>query len=135
MLSLSNVIDMIIKLFLSKSCLFSDSVSPNIIKNCFPYLQAQRKCKRRWYSVSNLSVLVSDTSFKCKTVLESLAPGALSHRDQPVLIWVQHLPLLAQWFWISDGCFEESLPRYSAECPCPVAVPVRCMWQGPTNKS
>ena len=54
-------------------------------------------------------MLVKGSPVELVGVGEALRPGALPDGDQPVLVWVQHPPLLAHWLWVGDSCREEAI--------------------------
>ena len=49
-------------------------------------------------------MLVKGSPVELVSVREALGPGALPDRDQPVLVWVQHSPLLPHWLRVGDCC-------------------------------
>ena len=55
-------------------------------------------------TICYLSVLVKGSPVELVGVREALGPGALPDRDQPVLVWVQHSPLLPHWLRVGDRC-------------------------------
>ena len=84
-------------------------------------------------TASNLPVLVSQSANKHEAVTKPLAPGTLPDTDQPVLLWVDHLPLLALRLWVCDGGLEDAIPGDPSEHALPVAVPIRSMGEEPGN--
>merc|ERR1719431_2021626 len=96
-----------------------------------PDLQAERLAERRRHGVADLAVLVPDGAGELKVVAEALAARVLADTQQPVLLGVQHLPLLAEGLGVGDGGLEDAVPGHAPVHPGPVVVPVRGVGQGP----
>ena len=69
-------------------------------------------------------MLVKGSPVELVRVGESLGPGALPDGDQPVLVWVQHPPLLPHWLRVGDGCRKEAVILNSAIETSPLVVTV-----------
>ena len=66
------------------------------------------------HGVPDLPVPVPDGAGELVSVGEALAPGQLPHWEDPVLLRVQHLALLAQGLGVGDGGLDVSVPRSPA---------------------
>ena len=69
-------------------------------------------------------MLVKGSPVELVRVGESLGPGALPDGDQPVLVWVQHPPLLPHWLGVGDGCRKETVILNSTIESSPLVVTV-----------
>ena len=56
-------------------------------------------------------MLVHDGPVELVVVRESLRARALSHRDDAVLLWVEHAALLRDWLGVRHRRAEEAVPR------------------------
>ena len=102
--------------------------------HCFSKLHSYGLAQWGRNSIPSLSVFVPNSSSKGVRIRESLGPGVFPYVDQPVLVQVQHLSLLAAWLGIRDGGLEDVIPGHPAVHFLPVVVPVRGVREEPGDE-
>ena len=69
-------------------------------------------------------MLIKASPVELVGVREALGPGALPDGDQPVLVWMQHPPLLPHRLWVGNGCRKEAIIFNSSVQTSPLVVAV-----------
>ena len=90
-----------------------------------PDLKTQRPAHGRRHGIPDLSVTVSNCPRELVAVGESLAPGQFPDGQNPVLLWVKDLALLAQGLGVGDRGLEISIPGGATIHLLPVVMSVR----------